>query len=124
MNTLPDFARRELIEGLQKLMLLRLQGAPPEDMIEGVALMWIETLAYKRSWLEAQDAGRIKQAFLSLAQSLKQWPTPSMLIECLPPRRPNAKPLLNHHRQLSEEEKAANRQRLRQILTQLQQKKG
>jgi len=39
---MPDWAYNQMIDGLQKLLVLRLQGAPPADTINGVAMVWGE----------------------------------------------------------------------------------
>ena len=43
MNTprkMPDWAYNQMIDGLQKLLVLRLQGAPPTDTISALAAVW------------------------------------------------------------------------------------
>jgi hypothetical protein len=41
---MPDWAYNQMIDGLQKLLVLRLQGAPPADTINVVAMVWEEAL--------------------------------------------------------------------------------
>ncbi len=116
MNTapLPDFARRETIRGLQKLVMLRLQGAPPEEGIELVAAVWLEALAsLKIGWEEQHDQGRIQAAFSRLIADAERWPPPKMLIERIPPRPPPK--ALPHYRYTTPEEEALGHENLKQL---------
>ena len=111
---LPKFVSDELLTGLQKLMMLRPDGAPPNSGIKLTASVWIEAIAsLPIRWDEQQDAGRITRAFACLLAEIERWPTPKMLIRCLPPRP--EPPKLEHKRQLTPEEKARGRENLKKL---------
>lgn len=71
--------------GLAKLLLLRLDGSPPDDVIDGTADAWLEALTHGMTWDEQRDRSRIDHAFRTLAQTRKAWPSPSHLLDSLPP---------------------------------------
>lgn len=111
---LPKFVSDELLTGLQKLMMLRLEGAPPADGIKLTANVWVEAIASVNiSWVEQLDKGRITAGFTRLFAEIERWPTPKMLIRCLPPRP--EPPKLEHKRQLTPEEKARGRENLKKL---------
>ena len=111
---LPKFARDEILTGLQKLMMLRPDGAPPNSGIKLTASVWMEAIAsLPIQWDEQQDEGRITRAFACLLAEIERWPTPKMLIRCLPPRP--EPPKLEHKRQLTPEEKARGRENLKKL---------
>lgn len=111
---LPKFVSDELLTGLQKLMMLRLEGAPPADGIKLTASVWVEAIASVNiSWVEQLDKGRITAGFTRLFAEIERWPTPKMLIRCLPPRP--EPPKLEHKRQLTPEEKARGRENLKKL---------
>lgn len=111
---LPKFVSDELLTGLQKLMMLRLEGAPPADGIKLTASVWVEAIASVNiSWAEQLDKGRITAGFTQLFAEIERWPTPKMLIRCLPPRP--EPPKLEHKRQLTPEEKARGRENLKKL---------
>jgi hypothetical protein len=76
----------EVAEGLQRLLVLRLEGTPPADAIDGVVLAWCDALLVRGRWEEAPDAPRIRQAFRLLAAHATRWPAPANLWEHIPPR--------------------------------------
>jgi hypothetical protein len=79
--------------GLQRLVLLRLDGAPAADAIEGCALAWADALAARALWIEERDEHRLREAFRQLAAHATRWPAPAHLLEHLPPARaPQALP--------------------------------
>ncbi|MDK4645492.1 hypothetical protein QG088_11075, partial [Kingella kingae] len=51
---MPDWAYNQMIEGLQKLLVLRLQGAPPADAIVALAAVWEEALI-PHTWFYDRD---------------------------------------------------------------------
>ena len=111
---LPKFVSDELLTGLQKLMMLRLEGAPPADGIKLTASVWVEAIASVNiSWAEQLDKGRITAGFTRLFAEIERWPTPKMLIRCLPPRPEPLK--LEHKKQLTPEEKARGRENLKKL---------
>lgn len=111
---LPKFVSDELLTGLQKLMMLRLEGAPPADGIKLTASVWMEAIAsLPIQWDEQQDAGRVTRAFACLLAEIERWPAPKMLIKHLPPRK--ELPQLEHKKQLTAEEQARGRENLKKL---------
>jgi len=93
MKGAPGWLVAEVAEGLQRLLVLRLEGTPPADAIDGVVLAWCDALLVRGGlWDEAQDAPRIRQAYRSLAAHATRWPAPAHLWEHLP-SRPQPQPL-------------------------------
>ena len=113
-KSLPKFVSDELLTGLQKLMMLRLEGAPPADGIKLTASVWMEAIAsLPIQWDEQQDAGRITRAFACLLAEIERWPAPKILIKHLPPRK--ELPQLEHKKQLTAEEQARGRENLKKL---------
>ena len=78
----PGWMVAEMAEGLQRLVLLRLDGAASADSIAGVAMAWADAMMVVGiAWDEAQDVPRIKMAFRLLAARLERWPAPKHLLE-------------------------------------------
>lgn len=103
----------EIIDGLEKLFALRLQGTPAADTIRGVGMIWFEAVdAMPVVWDQRLDTPRIRHSFSVLLRTLDTWPAPKRFIETLPQRRPQrvlpAPPI-------SEEKRRENIQRIRQI---------
>ncbi|MCX8016636.1 MAG: hypothetical protein N2690_01845 [Rhodocyclaceae bacterium] len=93
----PGWLVAEVAEGIQRLLVLRLEGCPPADAVEAVALAWADTLAVRGGrWEEALDAPRIRAAFRGLAAHATRWPAPAALWEHLParPKPPSLPPPL------------------------------
>lgn len=70
--------------GFQKLMCLRLDGQPADDMIEGTVQAWLEALTHNRVWDRARDEDRVRSAFRVLASTRRAWPAPADLFDALP----------------------------------------
>ena len=111
---IPDWLRIQMITGLQKLVVLRLPGTPPEDAIPATAQVWLE--AMDRPWIkwdQAQDARRVDCAWRQLYATAERWPAPKHLIDLLgnrdPPKALPAPPM-------SPEEIARNRARLKELI--------
>lgn len=116
---LPKFARIEVLEGLQKLVMLRPEGAPPGSGIRLTASVWFEALVATRiSWDEQLDKGRITVGFTRLFMEIDRWPTPKMLIERLPPR-PEPLKLEAPRKVWTEEEIKRNKERLAEMVDML-----
>ena len=80
--------RVAIINGIQGLMITRLQFSPAADEIDVTARTWIEVLTnLPRTWTENRDAPRIQKAFLALA-ARQHWPSPYDFLEALPPIPP------------------------------------
>lgn len=110
------FIRKEILEGLQLLCTLRLQGAPPAEAIEATAQGWLIALAPRTAGFEEElDKNRIAQGFQLLAAQTLRWPPPAALIELIP-ERPKPK-LLGHDKRLTPEQKKQGRANLKIIQT-------
>lgn len=117
-----SFIQLELIEGFKKLKALNLEGSPAADMIQTALSVWLSSLDEKtKGWNEVQDKGRITQAFNRLIAEYDKWPTPSRIINFIPPRAPQK--VLPKKSVLSPAQKAANRAKLNVILNQLAKQK-
>ena len=66
---MPDWAYNQMIEGLQKLLVLRLQGSP---------ITW--------AWQPETDGERLPTAFRQLIRQAEKWAQPAQLIKQIPPR--------------------------------------
>nr|WP_314587073.1 hypothetical protein [uncultured Pseudomonas sp.] len=76
---------RAVVQGLQGLVALRLDGAPAADAITLTLDVWLVALSKGRSWEEARDAWRIQAAFSTLFATCERWPPPARLLRELPP---------------------------------------
>ncbi len=76
----------EILDGLSRLLCLGLDRTPATDLIEGTAAMWVAALTKNRVWEQGPDAPRFREAFVTLAQTRRQWPAPADFMEALPPR--------------------------------------
>lgn len=88
-----DWLTTEILEGLQRLSMLRLANSPPTaDALEGCARAWLDALTPAKPWADS-DRGKIRDAFRILAQrqpregSPVYWPAPGDLLALL-----NARP--------------------------------
>ena len=122
MNTprkMPDWAYNQMIDGLQKLLVLRLQGAPPTDTISALAAVWEEALTpHTWSFDEQLDHNRLPKAFKRVIQHAEKWVQPAQVIREIPPRSESAVSGLIEQKQpaLSEAERERNRQYIQQLL--------
>jgi len=66
-----------ILERLQRLLCLGLDGQPAAELIPGTARIWTEHLANV-------SADRLQTAFDAVEQSCKRWPTVAHIRECLP----------------------------------------
>ncbi|XXQ69008.1 hypothetical protein ACKLNO_03885 [Neisseriaceae bacterium B1] len=84
---MPDWAYNQMIDGLQKLLVLRLQGAPPADTISALAAVWEEALT-PHTWAFERDLDeqRLPSAFRQLIAQAERWQQPAQLIKLIPPR--------------------------------------
>ena len=79
--------RNEVIEGLQKLLSIRLKNAPPADVIKGTVEVWTECLVTRPiAWDEKLDLKRVKRAFTELCATCDTFPTPNDFLRVLAPR--------------------------------------
>jgi len=70
--------------GLAKLLCLRLDGCPPDDLIEGTAQAWLDAVKHGMAWDEHRDRHRFEHAFRTLAKTCLRWPAPAMLLAAMP----------------------------------------
>lgn len=121
---MPDWAYNQMIDGLQKLLVLRLQGSPPADTISALAAVWEEALTpITWAWQPETDGERLPIAFRQLIRQAEKWMQPAQLIKQIPPRNTLTAALLPNKQPISPEQREANRQRLQQILNQLLERK-
>ncbi|RPE72519.1 hypothetical protein EDC62_0210 [Tibeticola sediminis] len=93
MREAPGWLVAEVAEGIQRLLVLRLEGCPPADAVEAVALAWADALMVRGGRWDAQlDAPRIRAAFRSLAAHADRWPAPAAIWQHVP-SRPSPKAL-------------------------------
>lgn len=119
---MPDWAYNQMIDGLQKLLVLRLQGAPPADTITALATVWEEALTpITWAWTQEQDGARLPSAFSHLIQTSARWVSPAQLIEQIPKRpEPVISGLLESKRApLTETEKAEHQKRMQKMFADL-----
>lgn len=63
---------------------MSLDRTPAADLIQGTVAAWLEALTVNRNWVEEQDAKRVRQAFITLAQTRRTWPVPADFFDALP----------------------------------------
>lgn len=112
-EAVPGWLVAEVSDGLKRLVVLRLEGCPPADAVEAVALAWAEALLVRGRWERQVDAPRLRQAFRSLAAHATRWPAPAQLWEHLP-KRPEPPKLQAPPTPPSDEERAKIRALLQQ----------
>lgn len=110
-----DWLTRELMTGLQKLLCLGLDRTPATDLFDGTVLAWHEAITTGRDWDHARDAGRIRAAFVTLAQTRETWPQPRHFLDALP--RVEQKALSYEVKPLSREEADKRLAEIRAVLS-------
>ena len=84
----PTWMHNEIRDGLSKLLCLRLDNCPADDMIDGTAQAWGVALTVGKAWDEHRDRWRIREGFDHLlASGITRWPQPQRLLDCLPEPR-------------------------------------
>ena len=48
-------------------------------------MAWHEALTARRQWDRDRDAPRVRQAFVTLAATRRQWPAPADFLDAMPP---------------------------------------
>ncbi|MGX2948558.1 hypothetical protein [Frederiksenia canicola] len=107
--------KQAIASGVSMLVLLRIRNSPPEDAIKGTLQAWYRVLTHNHRWDEKLDRVRFEAAFLNLAQSCDQFPTPKQLLEAMPPRELKELPPPT----LTEEQRQKNVQRIQQMLAEM-----
>ncbi|WP_162910159.1 hypothetical protein [Azohydromonas sediminis] len=86
-ESLPGWLVAEVADGIQRLLVLRLEGCPPADAVEAVAIAWADAIVMRGGlWDEALDAPRLRAAFRALAAHVTRWPAPAELWQHMPAR--------------------------------------
>lgn len=85
INQLPKSVSNAVANGLKRLLVLRMEGAPSSDDMAAVLQVWLEALACGKRWEDGDDA-RVRAAFLKLCQTCTRWPQPAQLLNVLPPK--------------------------------------
>lgn len=85
INQLPKGVSNAVANGLKRLLVLRMEGAPSSDDMAAVLQVWLEALACDKHWEDDDDA-RVRAAFLRLCQTCMRWPQPAQLLNVLPPK--------------------------------------
>ena len=81
-----DWMKREIGQGLQRLMCLGLERTPAAEVIPLTAAVWLEAVTEGRVWNQELDAPRFKAAFAVLCRQSRAWPLPSGLLDAMPAR--------------------------------------
>lgn len=81
-----DWIKREISEGLKRLMCLGLERTPAAEVIPLTAAVWLEAVTTGRAFDQEQDAPRFRHAFAVLCRESRSWPLPSNLLEAMPRR--------------------------------------
>lgn len=112
-DDVPDWFYQSVSAGLGMLLVLHLRGAPGHETIEFTEQVWVDLLwGAPVEWDQALDEARIKRGFQKLGREVDQWPAPKQLLSLLPARK-QPKALERH---FSDEELAANRQLMKDIM--------
>lgn len=108
--------RNEIVDGLQRLISLRLKNAPSADTVTATAVVWFETIASRPiAWNENLDRKRIKTAFGELCATVDSFPSPAQFLRVLPQREQALCLPQPQSTEISEE----NRQKLSALLKRL-----
>lgn len=82
-----NWLQAEIVEGIQKLMALRLRNTPPSDTLKATAVVWFDVFNSRPiTWDQELDTKRIKKGFTELCANSDSWPSPSDFFRVLPSR--------------------------------------
>jgi len=82
-----NWLQAEIVEGIQKLMALRLRNTPPSDTLKATAVVWFDVFNTRPiTWDQELDTKRIKKGFTELCAYSDSWPSPSDFFKVLPSR--------------------------------------
>lgn len=74
-----------IMEGLQRLLVLRLPGSPASDTLTAVAAIWIDALSDRPiTWQTDRDLPRIRKSFRVIEGTAEKWPNPAIFMQNLP----------------------------------------
>lgn len=86
MKPTPAWFHNKIVDGIQLLQSLHLDGRPASEVVTLTATGWIDVLwRCPIAWDEERDIGRLAVAFFSLARQVDRWPAPKHLLDHLPP---------------------------------------
>ena len=88
----PVWLENSVIEGLQRLLILRLRNAPANDTVDALLNVWLEVMMSAQAWDERRDVPRLRTAFMSVASTTDTWPSPAQIIKAMP--KPEPQPYL------------------------------
>jgi hypothetical protein len=92
-----DWLRSAVIEGLQRLLVLRLPNSPASDTVVTVAEVWIAAFLNQRIlWVENLDRPRINAAFLRATAEFEKWEAPVKVLQLLPARNQTEQLQISH----------------------------
>ena len=52
MSSLPASIHNAIIDGVQRLYVLRLDGAPADDTLPLTTQVWLDAIAWRRQWAD------------------------------------------------------------------------
>lgn len=81
-----DWFSDAIVDGIQRLYALQLEGAPSHETVPLTASTWTDVLWTAGVWEFERDADRIATGFRLLARTGSRWPAPSQLRDCMPAR--------------------------------------
>lgn len=82
-----NWLQAEIVEGIQKLMALRLRNTPPSDTLKATAVVWFDVFNSRPiTWDQELDTKRIKKGFTELCAYSDSWPSPNDFFRVLPSR--------------------------------------
>ena len=117
MSTIaPQWLENIVIEGIQRMLILRLQSAPANDTINPLVDVWLEIFTDGRHWDEGRDTPRLHEAFRTVLREEVAWPSPAQVLKAMPPIPPQPRleepaPVINpeHIRRCQDRIKAAQK---------------
>lgn len=88
MSNMPDWLGDLIVERVQRLFALGLNGHPPVELLAVTVDVWRECFETQNvTWDRALDQARITAAFSELQNTSEKWPVPKQLFEILRPRK-------------------------------------
>ncbi|HMW69484.1 MAG TPA: hypothetical protein PKD44_08645 [Nitrosomonas sp.] len=85
-NKAQSWFAQAIASGIQRLMVLSLEGTPSSRTVELTTVTWIDALWPGRAWDARLDETRIAEAFRLLTIQSERWPTPAQFLRVLPAR--------------------------------------
>ena len=84
----PVWLENSVIEGLQRLLILRLRNAPANDTVDALLNVWLEVMMSAQAWDERRDVPRLRTAFMTVTSTADTWPSPAQIIKAMPKPAP------------------------------------